>query len=319
MKARVSIVMCTCNGAEYIQQQLDSLFRQTLPFYELVVQDDCSDDETCAIVEQCAADHPERRIRLFRNHKRKGWQRNFLTAVVHCEGDFVAWCDQDDVWHDDKLQVLADGIGDSQMIFSNSNLIDEQGRKQGVMYSGMASGKLSPLASAIYPRGYGHQMLFTIEVAQRLYEFSEMKISYDYLTCCVASALGGVRYVDKPLVDWRRHSGAATFNPTARHTSKIQGYVLAVKALKNSGNRERTREFFRQLSLRATFYDRALQRVVDLMAAGTTPAIVRACLVCLSHSKVVEPHAKGITRLLRAFFLPMMFIRDHGRYIVELP
>ena len=47
---RVSVVLCTYNGSQYIQEQLDSIIQQSYPVYELLIQDDCSTDSTQEIL-----------------------------------------------------------------------------------------------------------------------------------------------------------------------------------------------------------------------------------------------------------------------------
>ena len=44
--------MCTYNGTQYIREQLDSILKQTYPIYELIIQDDCSTDDTVEIVRE---------------------------------------------------------------------------------------------------------------------------------------------------------------------------------------------------------------------------------------------------------------------------
>ena len=50
MKASVSIVLCTYNGAKYLSEQLDSILAQTYPLHEIIIQDDNSTDETVNII-----------------------------------------------------------------------------------------------------------------------------------------------------------------------------------------------------------------------------------------------------------------------------
>ena len=113
---RISVIMCTYNGAAYLGEQLDSLRTQTLPPHELVVQDDGSTDGTMDLLRDYQQRHPGLRIRLFANPERLGYNRNFLTAVQRAEGDLIACCDQDDVWHADKLEVLARELGDAPLV-----------------------------------------------------------------------------------------------------------------------------------------------------------------------------------------------------------
>ena len=89
MNNTVSIVLCTYNGARYIEQQLDSIIAQTYPIHEIIVQDDGSTDDTWTILERYARNYSV--IRLFRNEGRHGVNGNFLSAITaifsrRCEG-----------------------------------------------------------------------------------------------------------------------------------------------------------------------------------------------------------------------------------------
>ena len=57
MKKKVSVVMCTYNGAKYIREQLDSIINQTYPIFEIIIQDDCSTDDTVDIIREYAETH----------------------------------------------------------------------------------------------------------------------------------------------------------------------------------------------------------------------------------------------------------------------
>ncbi len=106
MSPAVSVVLCTYNGARFLGAQLASLARQTLPPAELVVCDDGSTDTTLEIVATFAHCAPFP-VRTVANPVRLGYAGNFLSGVARCTGEFVAFCDQDDVWHDDKLRRCA--------------------------------------------------------------------------------------------------------------------------------------------------------------------------------------------------------------------
>ena len=121
------------------------------------------------------------------------------------------------------------------------------------------------------------------------------------------------------LVQWRRHTEATTFNPSPRRTGRWDGYLRAVEALRQRDNRERTRRYFALLAGRVTFRSPLVERAVRGMAQGGLGALLSACRLCLKHSREAVPDVQGrTTRRLRAFFLPLFFVRDHGRYIIPL-
>lgn len=109
---RISVALCTFNGARYLQEQVESLCAQTLPPCELVVRDDGSSDGSADLVrrtwERCLS--PEQRaampLRITVNPARLGVAANFEAALRECTGDFVALCDQDDRWPPQRLERL---------------------------------------------------------------------------------------------------------------------------------------------------------------------------------------------------------------------
>ncbi len=95
--------MATYNGAKYLEEQLASFVVQSqLP---LVVCDDGSADATLEILHRFAHSAPFP-VRIVCNDERLGYGDNFLKAASLCEGDWIAFSDQDDVWLPDKLRQI---------------------------------------------------------------------------------------------------------------------------------------------------------------------------------------------------------------------
>lgn len=109
MTTRISIAMATYNGAAFLEEQLRSLSSQKILPQELWVSDDGSTDATLAILEKYSTTAPFP-VRIEGNSKRLGYGRNFLKAALRCEAGYIAFCDQDDVWRNDKLQLVTDAI-----------------------------------------------------------------------------------------------------------------------------------------------------------------------------------------------------------------
>jgi len=122
----ISVVMCTCNGASYLEEQLQSIRRQTRLPAELVVSDDASTDQTMAILQEFAHSAPFA-VRIVQNRVRLGSTANFDQAIRLAQGELIALCDQDDRWRSQKLERLSAIIeGDRNLggVFSNASLID---------------------------------------------------------------------------------------------------------------------------------------------------------------------------------------------------
>jgi glycosyltransferase involved in cell wall biosynthesis len=119
----ISVAMATYNGERFLQEQLDSLARQTLLPSELVACDDGSTDDTLAILQRFQASAPFP-VRIHCNETRLGSGFNFLSALGRCTGDLVAFCDQDDIWKEQKLSVCVEALRDpSVTLVSHSALV----------------------------------------------------------------------------------------------------------------------------------------------------------------------------------------------------
>lgn len=104
----VSVAMTTCNGATYLQEQLESLALQLHPIEELVISDDCSTDSSLEICRRFAS-RANFTVVVLENSERVGYSNNFFRALSHCrQSDIVMFCDQDDWWYPEKVAVLTE-------------------------------------------------------------------------------------------------------------------------------------------------------------------------------------------------------------------
>ncbi|HJA88732.1 MAG TPA: glycosyltransferase, partial [Candidatus Parabacteroides intestinavium] len=100
LQKRVSIVMCTYNGERFLREQIDSLLNQTYPLYEIIIQDDSSTDGTRRVVQEYADKYDT--IKPCINKAERGVNANFFSAMHLATGDYIAICDQDDIWEKNK-------------------------------------------------------------------------------------------------------------------------------------------------------------------------------------------------------------------------
>ena len=76
---KISVVMCTFNGAKYLAEQLDSILAQSYSNIEIIVVDDCSTDNTFEILKNYQP--KDSRIQVFQNSKNLGFVQNFSKAM----------------------------------------------------------------------------------------------------------------------------------------------------------------------------------------------------------------------------------------------
>lgn len=133
----ISVAMCTYNGVAYIQQQLESILRQTVLPEQIVISDDGSTDGTIERIEsfwerQLQQDDSLASIQMtiIRNKESLGVTKNFEQALKACVHPLIALCDQDDLWMPTKLEVLSQIFNQDDellFVFTDSRLVDAEG------------------------------------------------------------------------------------------------------------------------------------------------------------------------------------------------
>jgi glycosyltransferase involved in cell wall biosynthesis len=123
---KVSIAMATYNGAQFIHEQLQSFVFQTRQPDELIITDDCSNDQTEAIIREFAKTAPFT-VEFHRNEKNLGYCGNFNAALMRTTGDLVFLSDQDDVWFPEKIEHMigvAERHPEALVVMNNAALTD---------------------------------------------------------------------------------------------------------------------------------------------------------------------------------------------------
>lgn len=208
--------MATCNGSNYILQQLESLANQSVLPAELVVTDDASDDDTVSIVSQFAATSAFP-VHIHRNRQRLGYRANFMRAASLCSSPLIAFCDQDDIWYPNKLEQAVDVFADPRVV-----LLYHEARivRDGVVLDEKLRKIRDPQPYVDPRRGqpWSFPLGFTIIFRASLRKFDALwsssrdfkephqRDSHDEWYYFLASILGTTVYIAEPLADYRQHS-----------------------------------------------------------------------------------------------------------------
>ena len=212
---RVSIAMCTYNGARFLPEQLASIRAQTLQPFELVVCDDGSTDTTPALIEQFASEVPFP-VRWVRNERNLGSTKNFEQAIGLCTGELIALCDQDDVWMPAKLARLAsvlDTRPEAGAAFSNAGLIDADGMQlNGSLWNSVG---FTPSEKQVFetdttyflikrPLVTGATLVFRAPLVERIVPISKEWV-HDEWIALIISAIANIYPVHEQLIQYRLH------------------------------------------------------------------------------------------------------------------
>lgn len=100
----IAILLATYNGARFLGEQLDSLFRQTYTDFTVYVHDDGSTDATCEILHQYASAHPGKLVLMSDEKPGRGPMGSFMWLLENTDAEYYMFCDQDDVWLETKIE-----------------------------------------------------------------------------------------------------------------------------------------------------------------------------------------------------------------------
>ena len=105
---KTSVLISTFNGEAFIEEQLVSLLEQTVQPDEVLIVDDCSTDGTYAKIQAFLAQNHLDDWKLSQNEHNRGFRANFRALAEAATGNFVFFCDQDDVWGKRKIEACLD-------------------------------------------------------------------------------------------------------------------------------------------------------------------------------------------------------------------
>ncbi len=209
----ISVAMTVYNGERYLKEQIDSILKQLSKTDELVISLDPSKDKSEEILESYA--RKDNRIKVLKGPG-KGVIKNFEHALLSCKNEIIFLCDQDDIWHDDKVRTIVKGFCDPDVILQvhNARIIDADGvPKNGkeTFFDVRKSGE--GLLKNIYKNSFiGCCMAFRKKLLEDCLPFPRRIPMHDQWIGLVAQFNGKVVFLKKVLIDYRRHEGNVSAN-----------------------------------------------------------------------------------------------------------
>lgn len=104
---KISVAMATYNGEKYVIEQLNSILSQSLKVDEVIICDDRSDDNTVTVINEfIQKNNLSLTWKLFVNEENLGYADNFMNALDKTSGDYIMFCDQDDIWIENRVENM---------------------------------------------------------------------------------------------------------------------------------------------------------------------------------------------------------------------
>jgi len=129
----VSIITPAYNAERFLSETIDSIIKQTFTNWELLITDDCSNDDTLQLLQEYAK--KDKRIKVFQLAVNAGPGVARNNSIKHATGRYIAFCDIDDVWLPEKLEKQVDFLQENDLpfTFSSYQKMNELGEKGGII------------------------------------------------------------------------------------------------------------------------------------------------------------------------------------------
>jgi len=242
---KLSIALATFNGAAHLNEQLDSIKRQSLQPAELIICDDSSSDDTVEIARHFAREAGFKVI-VDAHTKLRNYNENFVRAIGQCTGDIVALCDQDDVWTENKLAAAAAEFRDETVmaVSHRVQVVDERLQPtslvlpQGSLHGKFTVANLDPW----FAPGGMHLLFRRAPIAPWLLEAPPLSkwfnapAPFDEWIFFLAGLVGKRVLISDVLGVWRRHSTSTTGSVEA--TKKVWSTAFQWQLAKSTGATE---------------------------------------------------------------------------------
>lgn len=225
---KLSIVMTTYNGIRYIEEQLESIVNQEREADEVLIFDDGSNDGTPEFIEKYIIKNKLNNTwKVIVNEENKGWRRNFVEGIWSSTGDLVFPCDQDDIWHKDKLKVMEDIMINNPQIkvltTNVANLYDNSKREQ----SSDQNEKLEKVSWAKHifkVDAPGCVFCIRKEIVEKSKNYYNLEYAHDDYFWKLGLFADGLYNYNKDMIDYRRHDDS-TFSVEVRKNRNSEARI----------------------------------------------------------------------------------------------
>lgn len=214
---KVAILLGTYNGEKYIGELLDSIFDQTFQEFCIYIHDDGSTDSTMEVINRYRLNKPNN-IKIINAPRTGSARNNFFFLMKKVEAQYILFCDQDDIWLPNKIELLYRNIQmleaknkeypclvwtDMKVVDSNLNVISNSFSS----YTRLKPTEISVDRVLVYGKAAGCSIMINnnlLKIVRKAKEIDKI-IMHDRWIMLIAVMIGKVRYINIPTVLYRQH------------------------------------------------------------------------------------------------------------------
>lgn len=234
----IDILVAVYNGEKYLKDQLNSIINQTYQDFNIIIRDDGSTDNSLAIIKEFELLYPEK-VKVVNGQPSKSAKNNFFELMNYASSDYIMFCDQDDIWLQNKIELTLNKMKDAEKAYEKSTPV--------LCHTDLAvvDSNLNSIHSSFYKmqkfdisktslnRALVQNIVTgcTIMINRPLLNLakntnSENVIMHDWWLFLIASAFGKVEVVNTPTIMYRQHGSNQL---GAQNPSEIAYYAKRLK------------------------------------------------------------------------------------------
>lgn len=210
----ICILLSTYNGEKYIKELLNSVLNQSVNNYKTLVRDDGSIDHTQELLNEFKSNFPDVIFSIKDNKGNLGPRDSFFELLKHADGNYFLYCDQDDIWYENKIKVMVQKMESIErkygkemplLVFSDMNIIDEKGFEIHKSFLKYSKFRISDITNGLLC-GFipGCSMAFN-DAAKKAYFSAPSYRLHDTHLYLMVYLLGKIEYIPEPLMAYRIH------------------------------------------------------------------------------------------------------------------
>ncbi|RXT04507.1 glycosyltransferase family 2 protein [Ammoniphilus sp. CFH 90114] len=214
--SQVDILLSTYNGSKYLNELLSSIINQTYKEWRLIIRDDGSTDDTMNLIRNYSEKHPKK-ISIIYDHRNLGPSLSFSELLKYCDANYIMFCDQDDVWLNNKIELTIEKMHLLEREFPSKPLllhtdllvVDEHLQlisKSFWHYQNLNSTNKNLNHLLVQNIVTGCTMMINKRLKELACPIPNHAIMHDWWIGLVASLYSGIHHMNVPLILYRQHS-----------------------------------------------------------------------------------------------------------------
>lgn len=237
------IALATYNGEKYLPDFLESIEKQTHKNWRIIAQDDGSTDSTIEILRNFSQKN-DGKLLLYQNKENLGVITNFSSLLEKTNSEFVFLADQDDIWHPQKIEIFlknCEKLENEKPLLLHSDLFVVNEKAEMISdsfftYSRIPKHWSQSFTSLLVENSVtGCAAMVNQSLLKMALPIPEGAIMHDWWLALVASAMGEILFIEKPLVYYRQHG------KNEIGAKKFSVKTILEKAIKGKKRRESVR------------------------------------------------------------------------------